>query len=184
MPVTDQLGTLFTAIGFILRLSLESIKKISRTMLITITFAVTCMLVAVIYLSMYVWQDDDVLADLNGASAAGVLTRFDVQRAALINMLLLVAKSLKTIFKVNFADNKHFDLVEGHIMRRQILEVEKLCDDPAGDNDFVVNNSLAQLLTEHGRCIEDADPRAANPPLTPGNASIELVVNSLAECEL
>ena len=37
----------------------------------------------------------------------------------------------------------------GNVTRRQILEVESLGDDPDGDNDLIVQNSLKHSLSRH-----------------------------------
>ena len=80
-PISSTLGTVYMALGMITWLSLESVQQISRVMHITITFTLATTLVTVIYLSAYVWQDDEVLADLNGVGVPGNLTRYAIQRA-------------------------------------------------------------------------------------------------------
>jgi hypothetical protein len=121
---------------------------ISRTMLITCTFGVAITLASSIYLTTYVWQDDSLLADLNGAGLRGVLTRYDLQRTCAFNLLVLMAMSL-----MNLSDHSYFILVSGTVSRRQILELEKLSDDPDGGNDTVVEHSLQWLLSQHSEIL-------------------------------
>jgi hypothetical protein len=83
--VSDVLSMAYFLLGMLCWLSFESVKKISRTMHITITFSIAITLAAVIYLSLYVWQDDVVLVDLNGVNLEGVLTRYSLQRTCAIN---------------------------------------------------------------------------------------------------
>ena len=104
-------------------------------------------MVMTIYFSAFVWQNDPVLADLNGAGVSGTLTRYAAMRICLINLSLLMAGSLVMVVTKNLTDNSYFVLVEGNVTRRQILEVESLGDDPDGDNDFIVQNFL--LSVEH-----------------------------------
>ena len=150
---TSVLGTVYNACGFTLWLSFESTKMISRTMLITCTFGVAITLASFIYLTIYVWQDDSLLADLNGAGLRGVLTRYDLQRTCAFNLLVLMARSLKNVVQVNLSDNSYFILVSGTVSRRQILELEKLSDDPDGGNDTVVEHSLQWLLSQHSEIL-------------------------------
>jgi hypothetical protein len=145
---TSVLGTVYNACGFTLWLLFESTKMISRTMLITCTFGVAITLASFIYLTIYVWQDDSLLADLNGAGLRGVLTRYDLQRTCAFNLLVLMAMSL-----MNLSDHSYFILVSGTVSRRQILELEKLSDDPDGGNDTVVEHSLQWLLSQHSEIL-------------------------------
>ena len=148
-PVASVLGTVYTALVLIMWMSLESVNRISRLTHTPITFTIAVGIALGIYLSAFVWQDDTVLADLNGAAVAGVLTRFAIQRTCFINLLLLMAGSLWTSLKKNMSDNSYFVLVEGNVLRREILEVESLSADPEGDNDFIVGNALNHRLQRH-----------------------------------
>jgi len=96
-----------------------------------------------------VWQDDVVLADLNGVGVPGTLTRYAVMRTCLINLSLLMAGSLVTVVKKNLTDNSYFVLVSGNVLRWEILEVDSLSVDPDGDNDLIVENSLQRSLSRH-----------------------------------
>ena len=146
---SSVLGTLYESMGFLVWLSFESVQQISRVMHVTITFTLALTLGTVIYLSAYVWQDDVVLADLNGIGVPGTLTRYAVQRTCLINLSLLRAGSLVTVVKKNLIDNSYFVLVSGNVLRREILEVESLRVDPDGDNDLIVENTLQRILSRH-----------------------------------
>ena len=137
------------ALGMITWLSLESVQQISRVMHITITFTLAITLATVIYLSAYVWQDDVVLADLNGIGVPGILTLYAIQRTCFINLLLLMAGSLVTDVKKNLQDNSYFVFISGNVLRREILEVESLSVDPDGENDLIVSNSLRRSLSRH-----------------------------------
>ena len=106
-------------------------------------------MVTTIYFSAFVWQDDAVLADLNGVGVSGTLTRYAVKRTCLINLSLLMAGSLVTVVKKNLTDNSYFVLVTANVLRREILEVELLSDDPDGHHDLVGFNSLQRRLTQH-----------------------------------
>jgi hypothetical protein len=101
---TSVLGSLYLSLGLSVWLSFESVQQISRVMHVTITFTLALTLGTVIYLSAYVWQDDIVLADLNGVGVPGTLTRYAVQRTCLINLSLLMAGSLVTVVKKNLSD--------------------------------------------------------------------------------
>jgi hypothetical protein len=146
-PLSTAMGTVYAACGFVGWLLFESVKKISRIMHITITFSIAITLAAVIYLSLYVWQDDVVLADLNGVNKAGVLTRYSLQRTCAINLLVVMAVSIKNVVKKNLSDNSYFVLVAGYVTRRQILEVETMSDDPDGGIDTVVETCHHQRNT-------------------------------------
>ena len=137
------------ALGLITWLSLESVQQISRVMHITITFTLASTLVTVIYLSAYVWQDDAVLADLNGVGVPGILTLYATQRTCFINLLLLMAGALSVSVTKSLPDGSYFLLVTGNVTRRQILEAESLSDYPNGDNDLIVQNSLEHSLSRH-----------------------------------
>jgi hypothetical protein len=147
--VSSALGTVYTTLGFIGWLSLESVQQISRVMHMIITFTTALTLVVTIYLSAYVWKDDVVLADLNGIGVPGILTVYAIQRTCYINLLLLMAGSLVTVVKKNLSDNGYFVLVEGNVLRREILEVESLSVDPDGHHDFVGHDSLQHRLSRH-----------------------------------
>jgi hypothetical protein len=149
LSVSSLVGTLYLSLGFLMWLSFESVRQISRLMHITITFALAITLATSIYLSAYVWKDDAVLADLNGAGLPGTLTRYAVQRTCLINLSLLMAGSLVTVVKKNLRDNSYFVLVTGNVLRQEILEVESLRVDPDGNNDLIVENSLQRSLSRH-----------------------------------
>jgi hypothetical protein len=149
--VSSAVGTVYTALGLITWLSLESVQQISRVMHITITFTLAITLATVIYLSAYVWQDDVVLADLNGIGVPGILTLYAIQRTCYINLLLLMAGSLVTVVKKNLSDNSYFVLVSGNVLRREILEVESLSVDPDGHHDLVGRNSLQFSLSRHSK---------------------------------
>jgi hypothetical protein len=169
-PVASVLGTVYTALVLIMWMSLESVNRISRLTHTTITFTIAVGIALGIYLSAFVWQDDTVLADLNGAGVAGVLTRFTVFRTCFINMLLLMAGSLVTVVKKNLSDNSYFVLISGNVLRRDIMEVESLGADPDGDNDFIVDNSLELQLRRHRRSVG----------VGPASASrVEMCVNTL-----
>jgi hypothetical protein len=146
-PLSTATGTVYAVCGFVGWLSFESVKKISRIMHITITFSIAITLAAVIYLSLYVWQDDVVLADLNGVNLAGVLTRYSLQRTCAINLLVVMAVSIKNVVKKNLSDNSYFVLVAGYVTRRQILEVETMSDAPDGGIDTVVETCHHQQNT-------------------------------------
>ena len=147
--VSSALGTVYTALGFIGWLSLESVQQISRVMHMAITFIAALTLVVNIYLTVYVWKDDVVLADLNGIRVPGILTVFAAQRMCFINLLLLMAGSLVTDVRMNLSDNRYFIIVEGNVLRREILEVESLSVDPDGHHDLVGHNSLQRSLISH-----------------------------------
>jgi hypothetical protein len=98
-----------------------------------------------------VWKDDVVLADLNGVGVTGLLTRFALLRTCFINLSLLMAGSLATVVKKNLSDNSYFVLVEGNVLRREILEVESLSVDPDGHHDFIGHDSLQRRLSRHSR---------------------------------
>jgi hypothetical protein len=102
-----------------------------------------------IYFSAYVWQNDPVLADLNGVGVPGTLTRFAAMRICLINLSLLVAGSLVTVVKKNLTDNSYFVLVSGNVLRREILEVESLSAGLDGHQDLIGHNSLRHRLSRH-----------------------------------
>jgi hypothetical protein len=147
--VSSALGTVYTTLGLIAWLSLESVQQISRAMHITITFITALTLVVTIYLSAYVWKDDVVLADSNGVSVAGDLTQFAAQRTCLINLLLLMAGSLVAVVKKNMSDNSFFVLVSANVLRWEILEVESLGDGLEGHHDLVGHYSLRRSLSQH-----------------------------------
>jgi hypothetical protein len=149
--ISSALGTGYTALGMIGWISLESVQQISRVMHITITFTTALTLVGSIYLSAYMWQDDAVLADLNGVGVSGVLTRFALLRTCFINLLLLMAGALSVSVTKSLPDGSYFVLLTGNVMRRQILEAESLSDYPDGDDDFIVENSLAHRNYPHRR---------------------------------
>jgi hypothetical protein len=146
---SSVLRTLYASLGFLAWLSFESVQEISRVMHITITFALAITLATAIYLSTFVWQDDAVLADLNGAGVSGSLTRYAVQRTCLINLSLLMAGSLVTDVRKNLSDNSYFVFISGNVLRREILEVESLSVDPDGHHDLVGHSSLQRRLSRH-----------------------------------
>merc|ERR1711865_1221901 len=94
-------------------LNFESVKTVSRITHLSITFSIVLTIALTAYLSAYVWQDDVVLADLNGVGVPGVVTRYAVQRTCLINLLLLMAGALKNSLKMNLSQNSYFVLVSG-----------------------------------------------------------------------
>jgi hypothetical protein len=147
--VSSALGTVYTTLGFIAWLSLESAQQISRVMHMTLTFITALTLVVAIYLSAYVWKDDVVLADLNGVGVPGILTLYAILRTCYINLLLLMAGSLVTVVKKNLSDNSYFVFISGNVLRREILEVESLRVDPDGHHDLVGHNSLQFSLSRH-----------------------------------
>jgi hypothetical protein len=149
LSASSGLGTLYLSLGFLVWLSFESVQQISRVMHITITFALAITLATAIYLSTFVWQDDVVLADLNGAGVPGTLTRYSVQRTCLINLSLLMAGSLVTVVKKNLTDTSYFGLVTGNVLRREILEVEPLRVKLDEHHDLVGHNSLQRSLSQH-----------------------------------
>ena len=147
--VTSALGIVCTTLGFTGWLSFESVQQISRVMHMAITFITALTIVVTIYLTANVWKDDVVLADLNGIGVPGILTLYAIQRTCFINLSLLMAGSLVTVVKKNLSDNSYFVLVEGSVLRREILEVELLSVDPDGHYDFVGHDSLQHRLSRH-----------------------------------
>jgi hypothetical protein len=137
------------------------VQQISRVMHITITFFTALTVVITIYLTAYVRKDDPVLADLNGVGVPGTLTQFSPQRTCFINLSLLMGGSLVTVVKKNLSDNSYFVLVEGNVLRREILEVESLSVDPDGHHDLVGHNSLVRRLSHHqlsdNHCLETSE---------------------------
>jgi hypothetical protein len=146
---TSVNGTLYLSLGLLAWLSFESVQQISRVMHVTITFTLALTLGTMIYLSAYVWQDDIVLADLNGVGVPGTLTRYAAMRTCLINLSLLMAGSLVTVVKKNLTNNSYFVLVSGNVLRQEMLEVNSLIVDLDGDNDLIVENSLQSRLSRH-----------------------------------
>ena len=140
--MSNVLKVVYTTLGFTLWLSLESVQQISRVMHVTLTFTTVLTLVGAIYLTAYVWKDDVVLTDLNGAGVPGTLTHFTVQRTCFINLFLLMEGSLVMVVTKSLPDGSYFVLLTGNVTRRQILEAESLNDYPDGDNDMIVQNSL------------------------------------------
>ena len=122
--VSSVLATVYNAFGFFLWLFLEAVQHITRLMHMTITCVVLLTIVVTIYVTAYVWQDDVVLADLNGVGVPGILTLYAIQRTCFINMLLLMAGSLVTVVKKNLSDNSYFIFISGNVLRREILEVD------------------------------------------------------------
>jgi hypothetical protein len=184
--VSSALGTVYTALGFIAWLSLESVHQISRVMHMTITFITALTLVVAIYLSAYVWKDDVVLADLNGVGVPGTLTRYAAMRTCLINLLLLMAGSLATVVKKNLSDNSYFIFIGGNVLRREILEVESLSVDPDGHHDLVGHNSLVQRLNRHRVCdnhrlesSENGDSSSSSSLSSSGG--VEMQLNSISQ---
>ena len=151
--VGNVLGTLYTTLGFMVWLSFESVQQISRATHVTITCITALTLAVTIYLSAFVWQDDEVLADLNGVGVPGTLTKYAVQRTCLVNLSLLMAGSLITVVKKNLTLNSYFMLVEGNVLRREMLEAESTGVKPDGDNDFIVFNSLNDRLSRHDHTV-------------------------------
>jgi hypothetical protein len=152
-PISSVLATIYGALGFLLWISLESVCQISRVMHTSVTIFVALTMILTIYFSAFVWQNDPVLADLNGAGVSGTLTRYAAMRICLINLSLLMAGSLVMVVTKNLTNNSYFVLVEGNVTRRQILEVESLGDDPDGDDDMIVENSLNYSLSRHSQLI-------------------------------
>jgi hypothetical protein len=116
------------------------------------TFFTALTLVVTIYLTAYVWKDEVVLADLNGAGVPGTLTQFAAQRTCLINLLVLMAGALSVSLTKSLPDGSYFVLLTGNVMRRQILEAESLNDYPDGDDDLIVENSLENRVSRHSSC--------------------------------
>jgi hypothetical protein len=143
--------TVCASLGLLFWLLFEAVQQISRVMHISITFTLALTLAVTIYLTAYVWDDDVVLGDLNGVENPGVVTRYSIQRMCFINLLLLMAGSLVKVVTKNLSDNGFFVLVSGNVLRRDIMEVESLSNNPEGDNDFIVENSLMQRLSQHQR---------------------------------
>jgi hypothetical protein len=146
--VSSALGTAYTTLGLIGWLSLESVQQISRVMHMTITFTTALTLVVSIYLSAYVWQDDVVLADLNGIGAPGILTVYAIQRTCFINLSLLMAGALTVSVTKSLPDGSYFVLVTGNVTRRQILEAESLSDYPDGDNDMMCRIPMSTVSAD------------------------------------
>jgi hypothetical protein len=108
-PVNYPVGIIMTTFVLFFWLAFESVRSISRLMHTTITVMITITMLMGIYCSAFVWQDDVELADLNGPLTEGVLTRYDVQRTCLVNLVILMMSALKTSFEKNiFAGNKYF----------------------------------------------------------------------------
>ena len=168
--MSSALGTVYTTLGFIGWLSLESAQQISRVMHMTITFITALTLVITIYLTAYVWKDDVVLADLNGIGVPGILTLYAIQRTCYINLLLLMAGSLVTVVKKNLSDNSYFVFVEGSVMRQELLELESLSDDPDGGYDLVLDTPLHQRLSHHKRSVQFS--------LNSGHGTVEMSLNA------
>ena len=147
--VSSVLATIYGALGFLLWMSLESVRQISRVMHTSVTIFVALTMILTIYFSAFVWQNDPVLADLNGVGVPGTLTRYAVKRTCLINLSLLMGVSLVTVVKKNLTDNSYFVLVSGNVLRWEILEVDSLSVDPDADNDLIVENSLRRSLSRH-----------------------------------
>jgi hypothetical protein len=174
--VSSTLGIVFMTLGLIGWLSLESVQQISRVMHMTITFIIALTLVVSIYLSAYVWQDDVVLADLNGVGVPGTLTQFSAQRTCFINLSLLMAGSLVTVVMKNLSGNSYFIFIGGNVLRREILEVELLRVDPDGHHDRVGHNSLVQRLSHHqlshNHCLETSEN---------GDGGVEMQLNRISQ---
>jgi hypothetical protein len=60
----------------------------------------------VVYLAAYVWTDDVVIADLNGAGVPGILTLYAVHRTCFMNLGILIGGALWTTLKKNMSENK------------------------------------------------------------------------------
>jgi hypothetical protein len=121
-PIGRKLGTLYVSSGYLVWLSFESVKQISRILHVVITFSVASATVFGIYLTAFVWQDDSVLADLNGFGVAGTLTRYGIMRTCFGNLLFLMSGSIVMGVTTNWADNTHFVLVAGQVLRSEIIE--------------------------------------------------------------
>merc|ERR1711865_914549 len=108
-----------------------------------ITFTIAATIASTIYLTAYVWTDDAVLADLNGVGVNGSLTRYGLQRTCFFNLLLLMAGSLITVLKKNFSDNSYFVIINGNVLRADIMELEphQLSTDPDGEYDTILTHS-------------------------------------------
>ena len=192
--VSSALGTVYTTLGLIGWLSLDSVQQISRVMHMTITFILALTLVVSIYLSAYVWQDDVVLADLNGVGVPGTLTQFSAQRTCFINLSLLMAGSLVTVVKKNLSDNSYFIFISGNVLRREILEVESLRVDPDGHHEFFLvqrlsrHNSLVQRLSRHqvsdNHCLESSengDSSSSSLSSSSSSSGVEMQLNSISQ---
>ena len=160
--VSSVLATIYGALGFLLWMSLESVCQISRVMHTSVTIFVALTMILTIYFSAYVWQNDPVLADLNGVGVPGTLTRYAAMRICLLNLLLLMAGSLVTVVMKNLSDNSYFVFISGNVLRREILEVESLSVDPDGHHDLVGHNSLRHSLRRHQSEAEAAEQAPAH----------------------
>ena len=128
-----------------------------------------------------------MLADLNGVGVPGTLTQFSAQRTCYINLSLLMAGSLVTVVKKNLSDNSYFVLVEGNVLRREILEVESLSVDPDGHHDLVGHNSLVQRLSHHqvsdNHCLETSEngDTSSSSSSSSSSGGVEMQLNSISQ---
>ena len=108
-------------------------------------------------MSAYVWQDNTVLVDLNGADRYGSLDRYAVQRVVLVNLLLLMSGSVVSSVTKNFPEDNYFSLVFGVVRRQQILEVESLRAVPDGAYDTALRHRLSRhsILGSHSNAGDD-----------------------------
>jgi hypothetical protein len=102
---------------------------------------------------MYAWTSDNVIADLNSQEKRGVLTRFHVFRTCFINLLFLMAGALWTSLKKNRLNADYFIFITGNVLRKDIVDVKSFDPDPEGDDDYIVDNSLAKRLSRHSEMV-------------------------------
>jgi hypothetical protein len=148
-PVSSVVGNVYVSLGFLGWLSFDSAKRISRIMQVSITVAVALTLAFTIWMTTFVWQDDAVLADFNGAGVEGTLTRYSLHRTCFINLLLIMGGSIVTVLRKNRSDNVYFLVVEGLVGRQEIMKLVSLNFDLDGVNDLNLHASLPRRLNRH-----------------------------------
>jgi hypothetical protein len=137
--------------GMVLWLSFDSAHRINRIMYTTITLWMVVTYLFSIYCYLLVWQNNAVLADLNGAGVPGTVTRFYIQQMCCINLLVLIGGSLFTLLKKNWSDNTYFHVCDGYVLRREIIEIMELGSrtEPDGAADLNMHNTLECRLKRH-----------------------------------
>jgi hypothetical protein len=135
-PVSSLVSTMYTCLGFLLWVALESVKRVSRVMRATLTLFSAFAAALGFYMSAYVWQDQ-FLVDLN-IGVPGVLTKYSVQRTCLMNLGFLISGSLyTTVF--DWKEGKYMAYVSGYVPRKEVLEMESVFALVVGDSEGEVD---------------------------------------------
>jgi hypothetical protein len=124
-PLSSFFGPLMVSIFYLTWLFLDALEYSSRRARVIITLAMIVNLVLSIVVTIFVWKDDPVMADLNGEKVKGELTKYQMWRCCFYNLLALSAGSLWTTV-YDWKEGRYMKALGGSVFRSDIINLDSM----------------------------------------------------------